>query len=79
LRGEEDFDPNKTADAIVDLVLGGLQRADKRQEAIAGEGVASRLERVVERLESRALEIDGVAQGGVARAQGMRKRRGGSA
>ena len=79
LRGEGEFDPDKTADAIVDLVLGGLQRGDGPQEAIASEDVASRLERVVERLESRALELDRAAQGGVARGQGMRKRRGGSA
>ena len=79
LRGEGDFDPNNTADAIVDLVLGGLRRVGERQEAISGEGVASRLERVVERLESRALEIDRAAQGGAARGQGTRRRRGGSA
>jgi TetR/AcrR family fatty acid metabolism transcriptional regulator len=79
LRGEGDFDPNKTADAIVDLVLGGLQRTDRRREALMDESVASRLERAVERLESRALLPGGVTQSAATRAPGIKRRRGGSA
>jgi Tetracyclin repressor-like, C-terminal domain len=49
LRGEGDFDPNKTADDIVALVLAGLTSASV--QAVAEPGLAGRLERAVERLE----------------------------
>lgn len=49
LRGEGDFDPDATADAIVDLVLGGL--TDTAVAAPVADKVAERLERAVERLE----------------------------
>lgn len=49
LRGEGDFDPNGTADAIVDLVLGGLTLA--RPNAGEPSPVIKRLETVVDRLE----------------------------
>ncbi len=49
LRGEGDFDPNTTADAIADLVLSGLA---KRIEA--GASTADRIERAVSRLEALA-------------------------
>jgi AcrR family transcriptional regulator len=49
LRGEGDFDTNRTADAIVDLVLAGLQKT--AGPAIVAPELADRLERVAERLE----------------------------
>ena len=49
LRGEGDFDPDATADAIVDLILSGLQ---KRQPAAPLQpDLARRIEQAVERLE----------------------------
>lgn len=53
LRGEGEFDPDLTADAIVELILSGLR---KRQEetAPASPDLAARLERAVERLERMA-------------------------
>lgn len=48
LRGEGMFDPDATADAVVNLVLGGLQMA---QASATSADVATRLERAVERLE----------------------------
>jgi len=48
LRGEGDFDPDATADAIVDLVLGGLQANTASQAP----DFAERIERAVERLET---------------------------
>lgn len=50
LRGEGQFDPDTTADAIVDLVLSGLQI----RRATPGPDLADRLEKAVERLESLA-------------------------
>jgi AcrR family transcriptional regulator len=50
LRGEGAFDPDATADAIVELILSGLRK--RHQEAApAGPDLAERLERAVERLE----------------------------
>lgn len=51
LRGEGDFDPDATADAITDLVLSGLL---KRGASEAQSDTASRIERAVERLEKLA-------------------------
>lgn len=51
LRGEGDFDTNKTADAIVDLVLGGLKKPAGPAIVAADAELAARLERAVERLE----------------------------
>ncbi|HRP79767.1 MAG TPA: TetR/AcrR family transcriptional regulator [Aquamicrobium sp.] len=49
LRGEGDFDPDSSADAIVDLVLSGLQ---KREPSTPMQpDLAQRIERAVERLE----------------------------
>ncbi len=48
LRGEGDFDPDQTADAIAELVLSGLR---KRRPEDAGTDVATRIEKAVERLE----------------------------
>lgn len=50
LRGEGDFDPEATADAVVDLVLGGLLK--QPAPPVAGDDIAARLERAVERLEA---------------------------
>lgn len=50
LRGEGQFDPDTTADAIVDLVLSGLQI----RRATPGPDLADRLEKAVERLENLA-------------------------
>ncbi len=50
LRGEGDFDPNATADAIVDLVLGGLEMQAAKHVA-PGQDIAQRLEKAVARLE----------------------------
>ena len=47
LRGEGQFDPDTTADAIVDLVLSGLQV----RRATPGPDLADRLETAIERLE----------------------------
>ncbi|MCV0396722.1 MAG: TetR/AcrR family transcriptional regulator [Rhizobiaceae bacterium] len=49
LRGEGDFDPDKVADDIVDLVLGGLARHGARSEERPD--IAERLENAVARLE----------------------------
>lgn len=50
LRGEGSFDPDATADAIVDLVLSGLQLRPAGQAP----DLADRIERAVERLETLA-------------------------
>ncbi len=50
LRGEGDFDPNATADAIIDLFLGGLAKAPARSTD-ADRALASRLEGAIARLE----------------------------
>lgn len=50
LRGEGSFDPDATADAIVDLVLSGLQL----RHAAQAPDLADRIERAVERLETLA-------------------------
>lgn len=47
IRGEGDFDPDATADAIVDLVFAGLRRDVTANDP----GLADRLEKAVERLE----------------------------
>lgn len=52
LRGEGDFDPDATADAIADLVLSGLQK--RRPEADVGPDLAKRIEKAVDRLEKLA-------------------------
>ncbi|MBR0756251.1 TetR/AcrR family transcriptional regulator [Bradyrhizobium jicamae] len=49
LRGEGDFDSNHVADAIVDLVLGGLAKAPANQPR--DQTIALRLEQAVARLE----------------------------
>jgi hypothetical protein len=49
LRGEGDFDPDSSADAIVDLVLSGLQK--REPSAPMQPDLAQRIERAVERLE----------------------------
>lgn len=51
LRGEGDFDPDATADAVVDLVLSGLQ---KRRPAETQPDLAERIENAVARLERAA-------------------------
>jgi len=51
LRGEGDFDPNHTADAIVDLVLRGLENASVKAAEPGGQKLALRLEEAVARLE----------------------------
>lgn len=57
LRGEGDFHPDRTADAIVELVLSGLL---KRHSAEGAEtDLAGRIERAVERLEGLAAEKSG--------------------
>lgn len=48
LRGEGDFDPDATADAVVDLVLGGLQ---KRRPPEVQSDLAERIENAVAKLE----------------------------
>jgi AcrR family transcriptional regulator len=48
IRGEGSFDPDATADAIVDLVFGGLQQ---QQPIESGADLTTRLEKAVERLE----------------------------
>lgn len=50
LRGEGQFDPDATADAIVDLVLSGLQV----RRATQSPDLADRLEKAIDRLESLA-------------------------
>ncbi len=50
LRGEGSFDPDVTADSIVDLVLSGLQLRSQEQAS----DMAERIERAVERLETLA-------------------------
>jgi AcrR family transcriptional regulator len=57
LRGEGDFDPEATADAVVDLVLSGLWKQRPTGDADA---MADRLERAVERLERLAPAQSGV-------------------
>lgn len=52
LRGEGDFDPEATADAIVDLVLGGLLKRDRVDGAKPD--LADRLEKAIDRLENLA-------------------------
>lgn len=52
LRGEGEFDPDATADAIVDLVLSGLEK--RRPEADVRPDLAERIEKAVDRLEGLA-------------------------
>lgn len=52
LRGEGEFDPDRTADDVVDLVLSGLARRDQRPPP--QDDLVRRLENVVERLEKAA-------------------------
>jgi TetR/AcrR family fatty acid metabolism transcriptional regulator len=52
LRGEGTFDPDRTADDVVDLVLSGLERRDRRPAP--QDDLVRRLETVVERLEKAA-------------------------
>lgn len=52
LRGEGDFDPDATADAVVDLVMGGLQKRQPDPELQPG--LVTRIETAVERLEALA-------------------------
>jgi TetR/AcrR family transcriptional regulator, fatty acid metabolism regulator protein len=59
LRGEGDFDPHKTADAVVDLVIGGLERGDDRRRDSLAQSVIARLEGAADRLESHADLLDG--------------------
>ncbi|CAG1002205.1 MAG: TetR/AcrR family transcriptional regulator [Rhizobiaceae bacterium] len=51
LRGEGDFDPTETANAIVDLVLAGLQKPAVAANVADESALADRLEQAVERLE----------------------------
>jgi AcrR family transcriptional regulator len=51
LRGEGNFDVDESADAIVDLVLSGLQRTSVQPALPGGGDLALRLERAVARLE----------------------------
>jgi AcrR family transcriptional regulator len=51
LRGEGHFDVDESADAIVDLVLGGLQKAPAQPVLPSGGDIAFRLEQAVARLE----------------------------
>jgi len=51
LRHEGEFDPDETADAIVDLVLAGLQKPRSAAMTSPDADLASRMERAVERLE----------------------------
>lgn len=57
LRGEGDFDPNQTADAIVDLMLSGLQPKGTHSLAVTDASFVQRLERVADRLEQIGGEI----------------------
>ena len=50
LRGEGDFDADAIADAIVDLIMSGLQKKQPPQAAIQPD-LAGRIEKAVERLE----------------------------
>lgn len=50
LRGEGDFDPDATADAITDLIIGGLQ--ERRPEKAPSSELAQRIEKAVRRLET---------------------------
>ena len=50
LRGEGEFDPDAAADAIVDLILAGLQMPKFAASAAPDANMVSRLERAVERL-----------------------------
>ncbi|MGI6850611.1 TetR/AcrR family transcriptional regulator [Mesorhizobium sp. 1B3] len=54
LRGEGDFEPDATADAVVDLVLSGLQ---KRRPAETQPDFAERIENAVARLERAAARV----------------------
>jgi AcrR family transcriptional regulator len=51
LRGEGDFDPNETANAIVDLVLSGLQKPAVAANVAGESALALRLEQAIGRLE----------------------------
>jgi TetR/AcrR family transcriptional regulator, fatty acid metabolism regulator protein len=51
LRGEGNFDVDESADSIVDLVLGGMQKAPAQPVLPSGGDIAFRLERAVARLE----------------------------
>lgn len=51
LRGEGDFDSSHVADAIIDLVLGGLVKAPAKAAGLRDQNVAVRLEEAVARLE----------------------------
>jgi len=51
LRGEGNFDVDESADAIVDLVLSGLQKTPVQPAPSGGGDLALRLERAVARLE----------------------------
>jgi TetR/AcrR family transcriptional regulator, fatty acid metabolism regulator protein len=53
LRGEGDFSPDQLADQIVDLVLGGIQQPAPRSSAAVPAEILDRLERAVDRLESK--------------------------
>ena len=53
LRGEGEFDPDATADAIVELILSGLRKRGP-EPAPGGADLADRIEKAVERLESLA-------------------------
>jgi len=55
LRGEGQFDPDVTADAVVDLVLSGLEV----RRATPAADLAERIEKAVERLESLAAKPPG--------------------
>lgn len=50
LRGEGEFDPDSTADAIVDLILSGLRKRSAEGEPARAD-LAERIEKAVERLE----------------------------
>jgi AcrR family transcriptional regulator len=66
LRGEGDFDPNHTADAIVDLVLRGLENASAKAAEPGGERLALRLEQAVARLERLGATSAPVSRSGTA-------------
>jgi TetR/AcrR family fatty acid metabolism transcriptional regulator len=63
LRGEGEFDPNHTADAIVDLVLRGLEQASAKTVEPGGPTLALRLEEAVERLEKLGASAAPVSRG----------------
>ena len=63
LRGEGEFDPNHTADAIVDLVLRGLEKASARTAEPGDPNLALRLEEAVERLEKLGASAAPVSRG----------------